>query len=324
MKEGAEFNLPPKLENIKGWEKKNFYERLGVSYDSTQEEIKKAFRKLSVKYHPDKIHDDPSLRSNYEEVFKLISEAYTILSNKNLEFNNSIRSDSSERRNPRKHKKEFNEEREIRDFVKNTEELIKKSHFVGYEFEELCLDTKIEIDDLIKYGVDKEKLIQAIEKIILERFVTASHTSINNTNSFKHGCNEIKRNMAYVKNLGITKDLLSLIEKIVLSQFVDKSSYDIDNFLIEDSCDEIEENISYIKDLGIKKELLPLIEKKILERFIKETTSLLLQCPFKDVILDTKKSILKIEKLGISKMVLINSISDQKSKLGKMLVDYLK
>lgn len=52
---------------------KNYYEILGISKDATAEEIKKSYRKLSLKYHPDKNPDG-------EEKFKEISEAYSVLS----------------------------------------------------------------------------------------------------------------------------------------------------------------------------------------------------------------------------------------------------
>lgn len=52
--------------------KKNFYDVLGVKRDATDDEVKKAFRKLAAKYHPD--------RGGDEEKFKEISEAYDTLS----------------------------------------------------------------------------------------------------------------------------------------------------------------------------------------------------------------------------------------------------
>jgi curved DNA-binding protein CbpA len=51
----------------------NHYDTLGVSPQASAEEIKKAYRKLSMQHHPDKGGD--------AEQFKKISEAYSILSN---------------------------------------------------------------------------------------------------------------------------------------------------------------------------------------------------------------------------------------------------
>ncbi len=55
---------------------KDYYATLGVSKSASAEEIKKAFRKLAVKYHPDRNPDDKQA----EERFKEISEAYEVLS----------------------------------------------------------------------------------------------------------------------------------------------------------------------------------------------------------------------------------------------------
>jgi molecular chaperone DnaJ len=52
------------------------YATLGVAKTATQEEIKKAYRKLAVKHHPDKTNGDKQA----EELFKKISDAYSILS----------------------------------------------------------------------------------------------------------------------------------------------------------------------------------------------------------------------------------------------------
>ena len=52
------------------------YKTLGISKNATPEEIKKAYRKLAVQYHPDKTGNDPAL----EVKFKELNEAYEILS----------------------------------------------------------------------------------------------------------------------------------------------------------------------------------------------------------------------------------------------------
>ena len=56
--------------------KKDFYSVLGVNRQATQEEIKKAYRKLAMKFHPDKNPGDKTA----EEKFKEASEAYDVLS----------------------------------------------------------------------------------------------------------------------------------------------------------------------------------------------------------------------------------------------------
>ncbi len=55
--------------------KRDYYEVLGVSRDASQEEIKKAYRRLALKYHPDR-----NKSKEAEEKFKEISEAYAVLS----------------------------------------------------------------------------------------------------------------------------------------------------------------------------------------------------------------------------------------------------
>lgn len=57
--------------------KRDYYEILGVSKSASDDEIKKAYRKLAIKYHPDKNPDDKSS----EEKFKEAAEAYEVLSN---------------------------------------------------------------------------------------------------------------------------------------------------------------------------------------------------------------------------------------------------
>ena len=56
--------------------KRDYYEVLGINRDASEDEIKKAYRKLAMKYHPDRNPDNPKS----EESFKEAKEAYEILS----------------------------------------------------------------------------------------------------------------------------------------------------------------------------------------------------------------------------------------------------
>jgi molecular chaperone DnaJ len=58
-------------------EKRDYYEVLGVNKSASASEIKKAYRKLALKYHPDKNPDDASAEAKFKEA----AEAYEVLSN---------------------------------------------------------------------------------------------------------------------------------------------------------------------------------------------------------------------------------------------------
>ena len=57
--------------------KRDYYEVLGVTKSASESEIKKAYRQMALKYHPDKNPDD----KDAEEKFKEAAEAYEVLSN---------------------------------------------------------------------------------------------------------------------------------------------------------------------------------------------------------------------------------------------------
>tara|TARA_R110002050_G_scaffold270693_3_gene413786 strand:- start:7 stop:207 length:201 start_codon:yes stop_codon:yes gene_type:complete len=57
-------------------EDEDYYALLGVSKTATSAELKKAYKKLAMKYHPDK---NPDNQEEANKKFKLISEAYQVL-----------------------------------------------------------------------------------------------------------------------------------------------------------------------------------------------------------------------------------------------------
>ena len=56
--------------------KRDYYEILGVSKDADEKQLKSAYRKLAMKYHPDQNAGNPEA----EEKFKEVGEAYAVLS----------------------------------------------------------------------------------------------------------------------------------------------------------------------------------------------------------------------------------------------------
>jgi len=57
--------------------KRDYYDVLGVAKGSSADEIKKGYRKMAIKYHPDKNPDDKAAEDNFKEA----AEAYEVLSN---------------------------------------------------------------------------------------------------------------------------------------------------------------------------------------------------------------------------------------------------
>ena len=80
----------------------NYYEILGVSIDADENEIKSKYRKLAMKYHPDRNPDDKKA----EEMFKKVSEAYEILGDKEKrkEYDKKILKTGEEKQNFEKKK----------------------------------------------------------------------------------------------------------------------------------------------------------------------------------------------------------------------------
>ena len=80
----GEFGVQQKLRDAqvkqKQAKKKDYYKILGVDKNADQNEIKKAYRKLALKWHPDKNASDETQKAKAEKMFKDIGEAYAVLS----------------------------------------------------------------------------------------------------------------------------------------------------------------------------------------------------------------------------------------------------
>lgn len=64
-----------------------YYNLLEIDNNASNEDIKKAYRKMAIKYHPDK---NPDNKEEAEQKFKEVSKAYEVLTNKEKYINNSF------------------------------------------------------------------------------------------------------------------------------------------------------------------------------------------------------------------------------------------
>lgn len=186
------------LEDIQSWQNKSFFQRLGVSNMADEDEIKKSFRTLSLKYHPDKVHNNDVLRANYQEVYKLITEAYKALTrpDKNNASNN---------------------ENEILEKVNSAIMRLKTARIVYLSREDTCVELKKLRDTVEKLRVGKEKILSIIDaemvhefKSMVDHFLSMYGDSLYIRDSIQERppIDDIKDFMSLLLSLGIEKNIL--------------------------------------------------------------------------------------------------------------------
>lgn len=208
----------------------NLYEVLNINEDASEIEIKKQYKKLILKYHPDKNQTDI-------DIYELITLAYNILSNKEL-------------------KKLYNELRLIKwDFSKlKTESLKTKPNFEKKNFNHL----NEEYNKLHGYN-SNEKILNILEfntkleELIEERKKEITKLKKINKKEFKKEFDKIKRPEDDISN-----DLIPYNLELVVLNSIDNISklYDTnetginDRFLLNNLPKYIENNLSYDEQMN--------------------------------------------------------------------------
>ena len=57
--------------------KRDYYEVLGINREASEQDIKKAYRRLAMKYHPDRNPDDPDAEAKFKEIFRVWNDGTT-------------------------------------------------------------------------------------------------------------------------------------------------------------------------------------------------------------------------------------------------------
>jgi len=110
-------------------EQRDYYQILGLHRDATEDEIKKAYRRLALQYHPDHHPDD----SKSEEKFKEIGEAYAVLSDveKKRVYDRFGHREFTRRVTREDVFKDFNFEECFREFGFDVEKFVLRKSFCG-------------------------------------------------------------------------------------------------------------------------------------------------------------------------------------------------
>jgi hypothetical protein len=179
---------------------KNYYSILGIHFNASDEEIKKAFRKKAIKYHPDKNLGDPYFTEKFIEA----KEAFDILSNNKtrLEYDKEF-TDIKINKGTIAEKEVY--EQKIRE-EKTEKEFFYNPHKVFYSFEDRNFDNTPQINPLINHwgeiidpNMELFKLPKNIGKLI------SGYSTLNKTDK------------PLEKSKVITHNLISIIIGIILS-----------------------------------------------------------------------------------------------------------
>jgi len=351
---------PPEnmFENIKSWENKSFYERLGLFYGATKEEVIKAFKKLSKKYHPDLVSNNEALKENYGEIQKLLGEAKIVLTGNNgkSKFDDRPNEGPVYEYNPQddpnydpkyKHKKpEFKKEPFSTNFIKETIE-----NFEFQTFEMALRKIKDRMQGLsFLYDISPEEILAIVEEKILENFTKMTTKNLSAL-SIEEASALANKAIIQMSNIGINREKVIQVVSILKNdenqelniskefnviesiEYFIKSATDYLNmeenraglFTYPDFFNDLNVSISALERQGVSREKLLLsIEGIVIEKFLDTIKKNLRNDNFDFALSEIRKYIIpQFEEFGISEEKLKESIIGLKNKAGQNLSDFL-
>ncbi len=250
-----------KNENIQEWERKTYYDRLGVSFFATADDIKNSFRELSLKYHPDNIQNKDYQFETYSQIQALITEAYNVLSKpeKRNKYDLSVQSDPTMKDVKTVRRKDLNEYEATKQFGKEADQLFLSDRW--FEHQELFQ----KISDLLRdysgtYGLSKENLLQILEPRIRQHLLA----------SIKNREREIPRTLEMANDyirLGLNKErMFALLEDILIEGY--RRYISLEHYPSPSELQKMKHALDLCVAFGIKKErLVSKVERMMLETF---------------------------------------------------------
>lgn len=341
------------IEDLELWKQKSYYQRLGISSGATDEEIKKAFRKLSIKYHPDRAGRDEALVKNYEEIYKLISDARDKLTGKvvrqparDSEGGDIYYADFSHHNQNFDQKPEFRKEPYTTNFTKEIIEDLKSKPF-EYTLKNVK-ESMLASSSL--YEITPGEILALFETLLVEGFVTTTMKNIS-TLSIDVASATANEQILEMSQMGIDRQkLFQLVSNLknVEGQQLNISSEankeetikyfvkSVNTFLdSKENSGGLFNYVTLLRDLNMtievlgkrgvtRPELLQAIEGILLGKFIDTVKG---KFEYSDVnygVREIGHVLTAFEEFGISKEKLFTSVKDLKNTRGQNLSDYLQ
>jgi hypothetical protein len=311
------------LENISDWEKKEPHERIGVLKNATKEEIIKAHRILTVKYHPDKIINDDAKWDNYSQVQKLLNDSRDVLFKKLSSSGSKTEYKYEKAHDPKPEpEKKKNPSDVIRDFVTLAQFHLNPPN----RFNTGASLLYKEMEKAEKQGVDRIVLQKEIVEIVKKRLSESTGDEFSLSLDTLKAYDSTAVMMDWAEKLTGMKpeDVISIVSKPVLENLDKKVRVATSGSLTDKGLDEVAIFFGKASQLlGVSVEQLAArYETKILNSFRTTAKVMELSNNIRSAVPQIRKIMEKLEKIGISEKSLLSVLSLMETSDGEMFSKY--